>query len=55
MNGKQGIKPRTYRRVMNKAFLKYSKKKKNARSAAANTFSKKPIPSTPGSLPANGR
>ena len=31
MNGKQGIKPRTYRRVMNKAFLEYSKKKRKAK------------------------
>ncbi len=31
MNGKQGIKPRTYRRVMNKAFLEYSKKKRKTK------------------------
>lgn len=31
MNGKQGVKPRTYRRVMNKAFLEYSKKKRKTK------------------------
>jgi len=31
VNGKQGIKPRTYRRVMNKAFLEYSKKKRKTK------------------------
>ena len=30
-NGKQGVKPRTYRRVMNTAFLDYSKKKKKSK------------------------
>ena len=29
-SGKQGVKPRTYRRVMNTAFLDYSKKKSKA-------------------------
>jgi len=31
LNGKQGIKPRTYRRIMDKAFLEYSKKKKKTK------------------------
>ncbi len=30
-NDKQGVKPRTYRRTMNKAFLEYSKKKKKSK------------------------
>jgi IS5 family transposase len=29
-SGKQGVKPRTYRRIMDKAFLEYSKKKKKS-------------------------
>ena len=31
MNGKQGVKPRTYRRMMDKAYLEFSKKKKKAK------------------------
>jgi len=31
LNGKQGVKPRTYRRIIDKAFLAYSKKKKKTR------------------------
>ena len=31
LDGKKGIKPRTYRRIMNKAFLEYSKKKKKTK------------------------
>jgi len=33
LNGKSGTKPRTYRRVMNTAFLNYSKKKNKSKSA----------------------
>lgn len=32
LDGKQGVKPRTYRRVLNKAYLNYSKKKNKTKS-----------------------
>jgi len=31
LNGKQGVKPRTYRRILDKAYLSYSKKKKKTK------------------------